>query len=117
MNETKKYGNEGEKLAAKFLKKKKYKIIAKNYTCKIGEIDIIAKDKDVMVFVEVKRRHNDDFGVPSQNVNYTKQNKIIQVAKYYMVTEHIDFLTRFDVVEITGEKINHIEGAFYANNH
>lgn len=115
MNETKKYGNDGEKLAEKYLKKHKYKIVEKNFTCSFGEIDIIAKEKDVLVFVEVKRRHNDDFGVPSQNVNYIKQNKIAKVAKYYMMTNNLNDQARFDVVEIVGDKINHIIGAFYAN--
>ena len=70
-------GNFGEDEAIRYLIKNKYKIIERNYSCKLGEIDIIAKDKDVLVFIEVKTRTNDKYGSPSLAVNYYKKRKII----------------------------------------
>ena len=78
-------GNYGEDVANKFLKKNKYKIIEKNYSCKFGEIDIIAKDKNILVFVEVKSRTNEKYGTPALAVNYYKQKNIIKTAKHYIM--------------------------------
>ena len=79
-----KIGKVGEQEAVKFLKKKNYKIIDQNFSCKIGEIDIIAYQKDTIVFVEVKTRKNNLFGTPGQAVNKSKQKKIIKTALYYL---------------------------------
>ena len=114
MNIAKLFGLAGEDLATSYLKKNKYKILERNYTVKLGEIDIIAKDKDEIVFVEVKRRKNDDFGRPSENVDYKKQKKITAVAEFYMSKNEIESYTRFDVIEIVGDEISHIKNAFYA---
>ncbi len=94
-------GNYGEEEAAKFLKKNKYKIIEKNYSCKFGEIDIIAKDKNILVFVEVKSRTNEKYGAPALAVNYYKQKNIIKTAKYYIMKNKLqNEFCRFDVVEV-----------------
>ncbi len=110
------FGNVGERIAARYLKRHGYKIIEKNYAVHgMGEIDIIAKGKcDEIVFVEVKRRKRDDFAPPSQNVDYNKRKRLTKTAKKYIATHKINALTRFDVIEITGRKVNHIIGAFYA---
>ncbi len=106
-------GEKGEILAEKFLRKQKYKILERNYQNKIGEIDIIAKDKDTLVFVEVKTRASCKFGRPCEAVTPYKQNKIRGVASYYLMIKGLsDSDCRFDVVEILDEEINHIKNAF-----
>ena len=110
---TKIYGQEGEILAKKYLVKNKYKIVETNYSCKIGEIDIIAKDKDELVFIEVKERATKQFGLPREAVTDYKQNKIRMVAQFYLQTiQNFDCKCRFDVIEILDKKVNHIIGAF-----
>lgn len=110
------FGNAGERIAVRYLKRHGYKIIERNYTVHgVGEIDIIAKDKSgVLVFVEVKRRRKNDFAPPSQNVTFDKRKRITRTANKYLMTNKIYALTRFDVIEVTGRKVNHIVGAFYS---
>ena len=106
-------GRAGEVRAADFLKKKGYKILKKNYKTHLGEIDLIAKDGDTLVFVEVKTRISDDYGSPSEAVNFKKQEKYYKVATEYLVREKLmDSPCRFDVVEIENGQINHIFNAF-----
>lgn len=116
-------GGVGEKQAVKYLKNKKIKILEKNYTTPIGEIDIIAKDGDTIVFIEVKARTNDRFGEPMESVTPFKQRHIIRVAEYYMKVNNIDFdetPCRFDVIEVKNDNgkndINHVEDAFGRTN-
>ncbi len=112
-------GAYGENLACEYLEKNKYKIIERNFRCKQGEIDIIAKDtnKNELVFFEVKTRSSFNFGRPAQAVNYYKQNHILSVAKYYIYKHSIkNTFLRFDVIEIFVEKyhfkIHHIKQIF-----
>ncbi len=106
-------GEIGEKSAVKFLKKLKYKIIETNYTNHIGEIDIIAKDSETIVFIEVKTRSSNAFGMPSEAVNYDKQRKYFLIASYYLEKYgFIDTECRFDVIEVLNGEINHIKNAF-----
>jgi len=94
-------GESGESLAVKLLKKDGYKIIEQNYRCKLGEIDIIAKDGDVLTFVEVKARRADEFEGPKSAVTPKKKRKISMVALHYLKeTEQMDKKARFDVVAI-----------------
>ncbi len=94
-------GDRGESLAVKALKKSGYKIIEQNYRSKLGEIDIIAKEEGVLVFVEVKARRTDRFGGPKLAVTPRKQRKISMVALEYLKrTEQIGHKARFDVVAI-----------------
>ena len=111
---TKILGASGEQQAAKFLKEKGYKILETNFSNKIGEIDIITKDKEFVVFVEVKARSTKAFGLPSEAVNFHKQQKIHQVALSYLKSKKIleKVQCRFDVVEVLGDEIRHIENAF-----
>ncbi|MDY0133094.1 MAG: YraN family protein [Desulforegulaceae bacterium] len=101
-----KSGNKAEKFACSFLRSKKYKIILRNFRTKFGEIDIIAKDGDVLCFVEVKFRKNSDFGLPEDFVDLRKQKKIIKTAKIYLAQNQVsDINVRFDVVAVEpGEK-------------
>lgn len=106
-------GAKGEFDATAYLKKKKYKILEKNYKNKLGEIDIIAKDKDYLVFVEVKTRSSQFFGRPSEAVTPTKQHKVRMAAQFYLKDKKLyDQPCRFDVIEVLDGEINHIENAF-----
>lgn len=104
-------GDKGEKLAVKYLKKNKYKILEKNYKCPLGEADIIAKDKEDFVFIEVKTRNGDNFGAPSEAVDKNKQLKYRRIAGFYLENAENSFI-RFDVIEVVNGNINHIKNAF-----
>lgn len=108
-------GSAGEKRAADYLKKRGYKIISRNYRTPFGEADIVAEEKKSgdTVFVEVKTRTNDGFSTPAAAVTKEKQKRYRQIAKYYMANVGEEIAVRFDVVEVLGEEINHIIGAFY----
>ncbi|MCQ2387352.1 MAG: YraN family protein [Clostridia bacterium] len=106
-------GKVGEKLAKKYLEKNGYKIISTNFKTKIGEIDIIAKIDEIIVFVEVKTRVNDDYGFPSEAVNKDKIRKYNLVATEFLQKNNfLDQECRFDVIEVENKKINHIINAF-----
>lgn len=96
-------GNAGEDYAVKILKKNKYKIVERNFTVRGGEIDIIAKDGEYLVFAEVKLRKSTDFGRPSEYVGLKKQDNLRTAAMLYMKKIEYGGLCRFDVVEIIGE--------------
>ena len=117
LNQKQQFGKESESLAVKYLKKKGYKILEENFRTNLGEIDIIAKDKDTVVFVEVKARKTDLFGAPTLSVTHSKQKKISMVALSYLKKKKMmDTRARFDVVSITYEeqkpKIEIIVNAF-----
>lgn len=106
-------GRVGEQKAVEFLKTKGYKIVETNYKTHIGEIDVICKDENTLVFVEVKTRLNDEFGAPSEAVNKKKQDKYFKVATEYLIrTKQTESNCRFDVIEIENGQINHILDAF-----
>ncbi|MFT5728648.1 MAG: putative endonuclease [Desulforhopalus sp.] len=111
-------GQKGEKQAAKYLKKKGYKLVTANYRCQYGEIDLIARDADILIFIEVKTRTSTDFGDPAAAVDYRKQQQISKVAHHYLVTHHNDDVdARFDVISILSPngkmtEIEHITNAF-----
>ena len=110
---TKVLGTQGESVAVKFLKDKKYKILKQNFITKIGEIDIIAQTKDIIVFVEVKARKSVRFGYPREAINLAKQNKIRQVATQYLLANKLmNSKVRFDCIEVLGDQITHIENCF-----
>jgi len=94
-------GEYGEDFSCRFLRTKRYKIIERNYRSLWGEIDIIAKDKDTLVFIEVKTRSSDKFGPPASSVTRTKQNRIRRIAEAYIKTSKYQNLCfRFDVISI-----------------
>ena len=106
-------GRIGEEKAVKYLKHRLYKILEINYSKSIGEIDIIAKKGSYIVFVEVKYREDITKGYPREAVTKYKQDKIKKTALYYITENDIkenDY--RFDVIEILGNKIEHIKNAF-----
>ena len=94
-------GNKGEKLAADLLQDSGYRILYRNYKTKLGEIDIIAKDKDTICFIEVKTRSSDRFGCGSEAVLKTKQRQIAKVALNFLKDKRfLDKKARFDVVSL-----------------
>lgn len=93
-------GKIGEEKAIEFLKKNGYKIIEKNYRTKIGEIDIIAKRKKEIIFIEVKTRSSDEFGLPEEAVNEIKLRKIEKVALTYLNSKKINLPFKFEVLSL-----------------
>ena len=113
------FGALGEKLAAKHLKQQHYKILYKNYKNKLGEIDIIARDGNEIVFVEVKTRSASPYLSGQYAVDQRKQFHIMRTAAYFLDTKNIKLQPRFDVLEMeidraTGQliKANHYKAAF-----
>ncbi len=107
-------GNSGEITAKNYLEKNKYHILQMNYQNRKGEIDIIAKQKDTYIFIEVKKRETLTFGRPSEAVDFYKQQKIRKTAELYLLQNNLydDVSVRFDVIEIIGNELNHIENCF-----
>ncbi len=107
-------GNQGEKMAQKFLKSNRYEILEHNSKICGVEVDIIAKSKEgTIVFCEVKTRNSDKFGLPKESVDYFKQQRYIKAGKMYLSAKHLyDVDLRFDVIEIFNGEINHIVSAF-----
>ena len=116
--DSEKLGKLGEDLACKLVRDKGYEIIERNYSYKKGEIDIIAKDKEYLVFIEVKTRKNLEYGDPEYGVTKNKIKQVQKIATAYLYEKEInDVDIRFDVVAILIEGnnnpiINHIENAF-----
>lgn len=91
----------GEADAECYLRQKRYRILAKNYRCPLGEIDLVVEQNKVIVFVEVKTRTSRAFGEPEEAVTRTKQRKLGQLAEYYLKAHHLcDSDVRFDVISI-----------------
>ena len=117
---SKSIGTKGEKIAALFLKKHGYKIIKKNFISAHGEIDIIAQNKNFLVFVEVKSRKDSEenfknYGLPREAVGKNKQKHIIYTARCFIQRYPTDKAMRFDVIEVylgKNTRVNHIEDAF-----
>lgn len=99
-----KLGKSGEDLAEKALIKDGYEIIERNKKTSLGEIDIIARHKDLLCFIEVKTRSSTDFGLPEEAVDRTKQKKIILLANEYMSALKKEYDVRFDVVSVLKDK-------------
>ncbi len=110
----------GESIAAEYLQKKRYTLLAAGYRCRYGEIDLIVSNRKYLVFVEVKLRKNDRFASAMEHVDYHKQNRIRTTAEFYLAQNPTDLQPRFDVIEIYAPegtdtkkpKINHLEDAF-----
>lgn len=106
-------GGEYESLAASYLEGKGYTILERNYRNRYGEIDIIARTGDTLVFVEIKYRSSTSCGNPEEAVDYRKQKRISKVAMYYYTFGGYGELDcRFDVIAILEGEIRHIENAF-----
>ena len=110
----------GESLAAEYLRKKHYRIVAAGYRSRFGEIDLIVENRKFLVFVEVKLRKTDSFALAREYVNGPKQNRIRTTAEIYLSENPTALQPRFDVIEIYAPQgvttakpvINHLEDAF-----
>lgn len=114
-----KLGSQAEALAAAYLTKLGYKIIAQNINYRFGELDIVARDKQILVFIEVKHRRSQTYGMPYEAVTRSKQHKIILAAHAYLQKYPGKMpICRFDVVSLVGDlknpHIEHISDAFLA---
>lgn len=109
-----KIGEEYEEAAVRYLEQAGYEVIERNFRCKLGEIDIIAKDHCYLVFIEVKYRSSARYGLPIEAVDIKKQKTIYRVAQWYLkehkIGNNIDI--RFDIVCILGDKITLYKNAF-----
>lgn len=94
-------GKQGEEAAASFLKNNGYRILYRNYRCKLGEIDIIAKDKDTLCFIEVKTRYSIRYGLPEEAISRFKQGQIAKTALLFLKQNNLlEAKARFDVVSL-----------------
>jgi putative endonuclease len=118
MSEAHALGRSGEEAAAAYLKKKKFSLVCRGFRFQRGEIDIIAYDGDVLVFVEVKTRRGPDFGPPEASVTPQKQRQIRRLAEAYLMLNNLgDIPCRFDIVALSpeggrGYRVHHIPDAF-----
>lgn len=120
MGQSKLSGAWGEALAAEYLRKHRYQIIASGYRCRFGEIDLIAKNRKFLVFVEVKLRKSGDFAKAMEYVDRKKQERLRTTASLYLSQNPTDLQLRFDVIEVYAPEgtatvrpeINHMEDAF-----
>lgn len=112
-------GKYGEDVVEEYLLNNNYLIIYRNFRCNFGEIDVVANDvaKDEIVFIEIKTRNNNNYGVPAESVTKIKKRHILQTAKYFLHIYNLEKeFIRLDVIEVyitnTGYNINHIKQAF-----
>ena len=110
-------GKEAENLAQRYLQAAGLKLVEQNYKCRVGEIDLIIKDKSTLVFVEVKTARSLNYGMPESWINDKKQKKITQTAAQYLYGHSIQNCDcRFDVVTIVNGHIHHFINAFLPNS-
>lgn len=106
-------GSRYEELATAHLLRQGYVILCNNFRCKLGEIDIIARDHEYIVFIEVKYRKTEQFGYPREAVTYSKRQHILRTAQYFLMTRsRCELPCRFDVIEILDGQITHLKAAF-----
>jgi putative endonuclease len=109
-------GAAAESAAAQLLAAAGYRIVERNFRCKAGEIDIVARDRDVLVFVEVRSRSDDEHGGAVEMISRQKQQQVARVARYYLAARAPAFdECRFDVVAITGGEPILLKNAFRAS--
>lgn len=104
-------GQKAEDMACGYLIKQGLKLIARNYRCKTGEIDLIMKDRECVVFVEVRYRKKQGFGSSAESVTWLKQKKLIRTANYYLVSCKIwsKVSCRFDVLAMDSSDLNAVQ--------
>lgn len=102
-------GNQAELLAQRFLEQRGFELIQRNFLCKTGEIDLIMRDSDMLVFVEVRYRRETDLGSPLETITRAKQRKLVRTAQYFL-QQHFGNrwpACRFDAVGIVGDLDTH----------
>lgn len=113
-----KQGKEAEDQAKTFIEAQGYTVIAQNFLCKGGEIDIIATCKNALTFIEVRFRKTDNFGMAQATVSHAKQKKISHTAQVFLQAHprYQKYDCRFDVIAMTNNKLDWIKNAFYTYN-
>jgi len=109
-------GRYGETLAARYLESKGFSLCARNWRCPAGEIDLIARDGDCLVFVEVRTRRKQDFGTPEESITAAKQAHLIAVAQTYVQEQGWDGDWRIDVVAIELERDGRVRRLAHLEN-
>ncbi|WP_434390777.1 YraN family protein [Melittangium boletus] len=117
--ERKQWGNEGEAAAVRYLEDQGYRIQARNYACRHGELDVVAEREGTVCFVEVRMRSTAAWGDPSQTVSFAKQRRVVKTALHYLGTHGVrGRMLRFDVISVVGRgeraTVEHLPGAFDA---
>ena len=119
MMDTRSLGQFGEEQAARYLRRRFYSIVERNYRCRFGEIDLIVRRGGILAFVEVKLRKDDAHGEAREFVTAQKQQRVLAAAQLWLSQNETELQPRFDVIEVyapNGEngpvKIRHIENAF-----
>jgi len=106
----KEFGDFGEDMAEEYLRRQGCVVIARNFSCRMGELDIIAIKDEELIICEVKTRASDAYGYPAESVGAKKRSRIRAAAKYYIMTNRLDKMrVRFDVIEVY---LNQCKGAF-----
>lgn len=110
-------GLKGELAARRFLRRKGWRILESNFQCRFGELDLIAKDGDCLVFCEVKTRSEGMIALPQESVTYAKQQKMIKTALCWLQSKDMELPMRFDVIAVTADAkgrlaVEHLENAF-----
>ena len=96
------FGTRSERAAARFLKRLGYRVVARNYSCPHGELDLVALDGDCVVFVEVRSTGSDDLGRPAESVNHAKQRRLTDLALYFLQQHRLlNHAARFDVLTLS----------------
>jgi putative endonuclease len=120
MKTTNQSGSQAETLAASYLAKQKVKILTRNFHCRFGEIDLIGLDQEILIFVEVRYRKNENYLAVVETIDQRKCKKIITTSEYYLNKQrkHQSYFCRYDVITITGALdkpvIEWIKNAFQA---
>jgi len=105
---TREVGQLVERSVVKYLQDNGFDILDMNWTCRWGEIDIVAKEGETLVFVEVKYRSSDKFGFPTDSVTYRKKKALLRAIRYYLLNNKTNVEGwRFDVVSVLGNKLSH----------
>lgn len=115
-------GDRAEELAVRFLEGEGYRVRARNFACRYGEIDVVVERGELLCFVEVRMRTSDVWGDPSATVGWAKQRRVVKAALHYLQRERLrGRQLRFDVVSVVGRgdaaRLEHLPGAFEAGPH
>jgi len=109
-------GDRGEEKACRYLRNCGYRIVARNWHCRFGEIDIIARDGDTLAFIEVKTRTREGYGGPEAAIDLWKRRRLIASARVFLSWASNDMPARFDVLAVSGDRLRLIRDAFGADD-
>lgn len=113
---TQEYGRLAEEQALHYLQERGFKLVKKNYSCRLGEIDLIMRDREYLVFIEVRSRSHSGYGDGAASISYAKRQKIIKTTSHFLLMNQLQdkYPLRFDVISIDGKlgSISWIENAF-----